>query len=233
MDQDAGEWQSLQRRGLVRVVSGPVGTEIKWATFSPCLASLFFISDWLSDLPAPYMLRYFLAGWFEEEFRAPEEAHDRIIDIIARSDIHLMRRVFVQQGDPARNGMPASLRCAWGGRDEALDRSVDCRYDEAVGQFRVIRVGRQSTIAKLWGTEPSTYPCANGGIYDRAVGAAYWDVVQTGAPRYDHVYAAMRMPAGELVWIPYQRVILPGEWQRGTRAVRVLTEIAKVDISII
>jgi len=227
------EWRFLHRLGLVRVVSGPTGTEIKWATFSPCQASLFFISDWLADLAAPYILRYYLAGWFEETFLAPDDARARIIDVAARGDIHLMRRVFVQRRDPSLSGMPAALRRAWGGTNEVSDASVDCVLDEAAGQFRVIRVGQQSTIARYWGVARSSYPCANGGVNDRDVGAAYWEVLQTDAPRYDHVYAAMRMPEGELVWIPYQRVILPSRGSQGCRQVRVFTEIAKVDISII
>ena len=92
---------------------------------------------------------------------------------------------------------------------------------------------RRAIDHRLWGIQPSTYPCANGGTYDREVGAAYWEVLQTGAPRYDHVYAAMRMPEGELFWIPYQRVILPGRGTRSDRQVRVFTEIAKVDIAVI
>ena len=43
----------------------------------------------------------------------------------------------------------------------------------------------------------------------------------------------MRMPEGELFWIPYQRVILPGRGTRSDRQVRVFTEIAKVDIAVI
>ena len=106
VDRTEGERRRLQRLGFVRVVSGPTGTEIKWATLSPCQASLFFVSDWLTELAAPYVLRYYLAGWFEESFHGSGDAGARIVEIIARGDIHLMWRVFVQRSDPSPGGMP-------------------------------------------------------------------------------------------------------------------------------
>ena len=78
-----------------------------------------------------------------------------------------------------------------------------------------------------------SYPCINGGAYDRTVSAAYGDVLRSGRPRYDHVYAAMKTPGESLMWIPYQRVIMPKHLAAGRRAVSIVTEIAKVDIRIV
>ena len=36
---------------------------------------------------------------------------------------------------------------------------------------------------------------------------------------------------GDVVWVPYQRVVLPLNLGRNRKAVRVVTELAKVDIS--
>ena len=40
-------------------------------------------------------------------------------------------------------------------------------------RFRVARVGPQSTIAKLWGVSPVSYPCLTGHSYDQAVSRVY------------------------------------------------------------
>ena len=93
------------------------------------------------------------------------------------------------------------------------------------------RIGAQSTIAKLWGLNPVCYPCLSGHSYDQAVSRAYPEVFRTGEPRYDHVYAAMASTRGDVVWVPYQRVVLPLRHERNKRAVRIVTELAKVDIS--
>jgi hypothetical protein len=36
---------------------------------------------------------------------------------------------------------------------------------------------------------------------------------------------------GDVVWVPYQRVVVPLNLGRSKKAVRVVTELAKVDIS--
>ena len=59
----------------------------------------------------------------------------------------------------------------------------------------------------------------------------YPQVSRTGEPHYDHIYAAMATPNGEVVWFPYQRVVLPLREGRNKKGVRVITELAKVDIS--
>jgi hypothetical protein len=40
----------------------------------------------------------------------------------------------------------------------------------------------------------------------------------------------MTSARGDVVWVPYQRVILPLNHGRGRKAVRVVTELAKVEI---
>jgi hypothetical protein len=229
----AGEEELLHRRGLVRVMSGPEGTEVRWATSAPCFASLFFATEWLSDLPGPYMLRYFLAGWFEETLETAAAAQRRLHQIISRSDMHLLRRVFVKEFDPAQKSLPRLLLSALNDEPAADDYAVECAMDDAHGHFRVAHIGAKSAIARLWGNTPVSYPCQPGGTYDRIVSDAYSEVLRTGRSRYDHVYAAMVTPDRSVIWIPYQRVIKPGLSGAWRKSVRIVSEIAKVDIQII
>ena len=58
----------------------------------------------------------------------------------------------------------------------------------------------------------------------------YPQVSRTGQAHYDHIYAAMASANGDVVWVPYQRVVVPLHLGRSKKAVRVVTELAKVDI---
>jgi hypothetical protein len=223
----------MHRRGMVRVVTGPEGTEVRWSAFAPGFAALFYVAEWLSDLPGPYMLRYFLAGWFEEGLETAAAASRRILEIVHRSDVHLVRRAFVREFDPGAKLLPPLLQEALIDGAAKPEFSVDCSYEESSGRFKVDRIGPKSTIARLWGLTPVSYPCLAGGSYDRIVSAAYADVLRDGRPRYDHVYAAMVTPESTVVWIPYQRVITPKHRDASRRSVSIVTEIAKVDIQII
>jgi hypothetical protein len=223
----------MHRYGCVRVSTGELGTEIRWSVFSPSFASLYYTADFASGLRGPFMLRYFLAGWFEEICDTAALARGRIGEILAKSDLHLVKRAFVREVDPHGKTMPPLLQHAWLDGAITADYSVDCVYEESSGRFRVDRIGAKSTIARLWGPTPGSYPCVNGGSYDRIVSAAYSDVLRAGRPRYDHVYAAMMTPDATLTWIPYQRVIMPIHAADRRRAVAIVTEISKVDISIV
>ena len=97
--------------------------------------------------------------------------------------------------------------------------SIDCAYDPSSQRYRVTRVGPQSTIAKLWGLNPVSYPCLIGHSYDEAVSRAYPQVTRSGEPHYDHIYAAMASARGDVVWVPYQRVVLPLAQGRRARGV--------------
>ncbi|MBI2719528.1 MAG: hypothetical protein HY245_02680 [Rhizobiales bacterium] len=227
------EETALLGGGMVRVVTGKLGTVIRWSVMSPCFSSLFYVAEWLMDLPAPYMLRYFLCGWFEERFESAGAVNCRILEIVMRGDVHLMQRVFVREFPPSSTMMTPLLREVWMDGNAQPDYSVDCIYEESSGRFRVERIGPKSTIARLWGMAPVSYPCVNGGSYDRTVGAAYGEVLRQGRPRYDHVYAAMKTTDGTTMWIPYQRVVIPRHRSGAGRSVTVVTEIGKVDIQIV
>ncbi len=113
------------------------------------------------------------------------------------------------------------------------DHSIDCLYDPSSQRFQVSRVGPKSTIAQVYGLSPVSYPCLTGHSFDQAVSRAYGEVIRTGAPHYDHIYAAMSSPVGDVFWVPYQRVVLPLKTARNRKGVRIVTEVTKVDIAIL
>lgn len=229
----SSEDHRLQWEGMVKITQGLDGTEIKWSVFSGNWASLYFVLEWIETYPAPLTLKYFLLGWFEERIATAHEARQRIETIVAKSDIHLTQRTFVRDADPGRKDIPPLLRNALVDKTALPDHSVDCIYDNDQNRFRVERIGSKTPIAKIFGFHPVSYPCINGLSYDQMVSAAYGKVVATGQPHYDHVVAAMTTPHGSVVWIPYQRVILPHKRQDGGKGVSVVSQVARVDIMII
>lgn len=232
-DPGAREDHALHSEGMVKLVVGPDGTEVKWSVFAANWSSLFHVLDWIDAYPAPFTLKYFLVGWFEEVIDSAAEARDRIETILAKSDIHLSQRTFVREADPNRKDIPPLLRAALQDRRVLPDFSIDCVLDEAHGSFRVGRIGSETPIAKVYGFYPVSYPCINGLSYDHLVSQAYGKVVATGQPHYDHVIAAMTTPNGSVVWFPYQRVVLPHYLPDGRKGVSVVSQVARVDIRLV
>lgn len=226
-----GERELLQRRGLVKIVEDGGGTAVRWSMFSPNWSSLYLAAEWLAGLRGPFQLQYYSAGWFNERHEHCWNAADRIRHLVCKSDVHLSQTVYIQKMSRPRGEVPPLLQRALSDSVASEECSIDCAYDPASQKFRVARIGPKSTIAKLWGVNPVCYPCLSGHSYDQAVSRAYPEVFRSGQPRYDHVYAAMASTRGDVVWVPYQRVVLPLHQERNKRAVRVITELAKVDIS--
>lgn len=229
----ASEDHALQWEGMIKLVFAPSGTEIKWSVFAANWASLFHVLDWIDTYPAPFKLKYFLVGWFEEVIETAEDARARIETILAKSDIHLTQRTFVREADPNRKDIPPLLKAALQDRTVLPDYSIDCVLDELHGSFRVGRIGSETPIAKVYGFHPVSYPCINGLSYDHLVSRAYGRVVETGEPHYDHVIAAMTTPDGSVVWFPYQRVVLPHYLPDGRKGVSVVSQVARVDIRLV
>ena len=221
----------LQRTGFVKITAGEQGTTIRWSMFSRNWASLFFAAEWLQGCFGPYQLQYYSAGWFNERHDEPWAAADRIHHLIHKSDVHLSQTVYIRKVPETRRDVPPVLQRALRDNAASEDVSIDCAYDPSSHRFRVARVGPQSTIAKLWGLNPVSYPCLIGHSYDEAVSRVYPQVSRSGEPHYDHIYAAMASAKGDVVWVPYQRVVLPLGHGRGRKGVRVVTELADVDIS--
>jgi hypothetical protein len=227
------ESELLGRMGYVKLSVGCAVTEIKWMALAANWASLLTAKDWIGETPGPYTLKYFVSGWFSETIREASHAARRIDEIMAKSDIHLVNRVYVRELDPGRVALPQTILQTLDSKHAPPDFSIDCVLDETAGRFRVERIGTKSAIAKLWGLSPVSFPCINGGSYDFTVAQAYQKVLKTGAPHYDHVLAAMVRPDGEPVWIPYQRLVLPNCNKPGRRRVTVVSEVAPVEITVV
>jgi hypothetical protein len=227
------ETKLLQRHGCVKITTGRDGTRIRWAVFASNWASLYFAMEFLSVSPGPYILNYYLAGWFFEEIATVAEARARIGVIMGKSDIHLQKRTFVKEVTPTPERMPELLRDALHNRTAIPEVTVDVAYDELSGCFQVGRIGSRSLIARYYGLNPVSYPCQSFHTYHHLVSQAYLKVLKGDEPHYDHVLAAFQMPDSSVLWFPYQRVILPTRLPHGGKGVSVIAEAAKVDITLV
>ena len=232
--EDWDEASLLDRKGFVRLRIDSRGTTVRWSVFSGNWSSLFFVMDWLLHQPTPITLQYYLVGWFSETVADPFTARERMHTIMAKSDVHLQSRTFVKPATPDKSTyIPDIIGDALEHVSVAPEHSVDLVQDPEDSRFKITRIGSESTIARLWGIEPVSYPCINGGSYDQIVSEVYPQVIQTGEAHYGHVYAAMSFPNSPIKWFPYQRVILPQRFADGQKGVTVLSAFSKVDISII
>ena len=214
---DSAERDRFERIGGVRVTTGALGTEIKWSAFSPCFASLFHVSAWLENASGPFILRYYLSGWFEDICKTVAEARERMEQVISKSELRIVRRAFVQTSERSTDKPPPLIRRAMQQPGDLNDISIRCFYDDFANKFKVSHIGPQSTIARFYGMEPVIYPYVNGGSYDEIVCEGYKDALSSGKTRYDQVLAAMRMPNNIIYWVPYHRVIIPNPKERNRR----------------
>lgn len=230
---DAAERDRFERTGGVRVTTGPLGTEIKWSAFSPCFGSLFHAAAWIDSVPGPFILRYYLSGWFEDILETANAARERIEQIISKSELRIVKRAFVQSTENVGRSVPKLIQQAIDQPDRIHDVSIKCFYDEHAKKFKVSHIGVQSTIARFYGMEPVIYPYVNGGSYDEIVCEGYTVALNSGRARYDQVLAAMRMPNNIIYWVPYHRYIIPNAKERNRDSVTVVTEIAPIGFSIV
>ena len=219
--------------GQVRLTTGDLGTEIKWHVQSPCHASLYAAIEWLATAKTPFVLRFYVSGWFEEFHKTYGEVMRRLEDIVARGDRHFTTRTLVQQFELDEKPLPALITECLNRPSSALDYAVECAYEESTEQFAVQKIGPKSVINQVWGPFPSSFPCLPTSQYGRVVSKAYQEVSDTGKPRYDHVLAAMRMPDNVLFWVPYHRLVLPKIAKSQKPSVLVISELSKVDIKLI
>lgn len=227
------DFTPIRSASVVRVQTGPEGTEVRWTMFSANWSSLYFVMEWLPTQPAPYKLRYFLSGWFEESHDNADDAVGRIHELMGKSDVHLSTLTFVKEADPGKVKIPDLLSDVLNRESAEPDYTVDLVQDNETGKFIVERIGPRSCIANLFGLSPASYPARIGHTYDQIVSQAYLRVLKDGAPHYDQILAAMQRPDSDAVWYPYQRVILPHRFPDGTRGVSVVAELADVDIKVV
>lgn len=219
--------------GQVRLTTGDLGTEIKWHVQSPCHASLYAAMDWLTTAKSPFVLRFYISGWFEEFHRTYQDVMRRLEDIVARGDRHFTTRTMVQQFELNEKPLPDLITECLNSPASALDYAVECAYEESFEQYSVERIGPKSVINQVWGPFPSSFPCLSTSQYGKVVSQAYHEVFVSGKPRYDHVLAAMRMPDNVLFWVPYHRLVLPKKANGSKPSVLVISELSQVDIKLI
>ncbi len=219
--------------GHVRVTTGDHGTEIKWTVLSPCISSLFVLNEWLSTAAGPFVLRFYVSGWFEEFHETFSEVSRRIDDIISRGDRHLTKRTYVQEVETNASTLTPLLKDCLLRNVPPEEYAVECSFEEISQQFVVDKVGAKSPISKFYGTYLSSFPCQPNGSYNDTVNEAYKHVINTGKPRTDHVMAAFRLPDNQVHWVPYQRLILPKRGVPGSHSVDVISEISRISFSVI
>ncbi len=218
--------------GEVRITTSEIGTEIKWYAQTPCMASLFVISDWVHKAQAPFVLRFNISGWFEEFYQTAPEVIGRLDAIIARADRHFPVRTFVEEVDPEKTKVAGLLMDIIQKKVEPHDYAVECLYNPTADRFDVERIGDKSTIAQVYGTFLTSFPCTGTSYADR-VSDGYREVLASGKPRVDHVIAAMRFPDNQVHWVPYHRLILPRTDAGSNGGVSVVSQIAPVSFKII
>lgn len=220
-------------RGDVRLVTGELGTEIKWKVQTPCFASLLRAVHFLREARPPFILRFHAFGWFEEVHRHSWDAAQRIEEILARGDRHFVSRAFVHEADPRLAPLSPLMRHAIESGEAEDEYVVEAARDEVTQSFVVDKVGPKSAIGRVWGTITSSFPCQPTSKYGNAVSEAYEQVLKTGEPHYDQVLAALRLPDNQVHWVPYHRVILPKCRKDRMPAVAIVSEIAKVEIKVL
>lgn len=225
--------ERLHRLGHVRIVSGPLGTEVKWSTFAPCHSSLFAAMEWLAHARAPVILRYYFSGWFEEAGLTTEQARARIDHIMLYGDQKLNKRTFIFSKLPNLAELPPLIRKCWDEGKPSYEHAVDCVYHEETDQYFVERIGEKSAIATYFGLSKASFPCQAANSFSEAVKAAYDVAFVTKQPVYDQILASLPLSPRVFRWMPYHRIVFPVQGTNGARRVSVISEVAPIDFRLI
>ncbi len=226
--------ERLHRLGHVSVVTGQLGSEVKWSTFAPCHASLFAAIELLSATARPpVILRYYLSGWFEEAGLTIDQARRRIDYLMQRGDRRLDKKTFIFNKLIEESKVPPLIRKCWTEGRPSPDHAVDCIFHKESGQYFVERIGPLSAIAKHFGTSTITYPCQSSNSYGEAVCEAYVGASASGVPVYSQVLASLPIAPLNFHWIPYHRLVFPLPSRDGRERVSVVSEIAPIDFQVI
>lgn len=225
----------MQTAGGVFVAASRTGTTIRWAMFASNWASLYYAAEILATLPPPYTFEFFLSGWFTQTIDDPSQAQARLQELVVKSDVHVRQKTYVKALAPDYAPyIPDIIGDTLADGRASPDLSVDCVFDSQSGRFLVERIGKNSTVAKWYGTtSPSSFPCQTGNSYDNIVSQAYRNVMDSGQTEYGHVLAVFPSPMQAPKWLGYQRVILPHAFPDGRNGVSVVTQVAQVDINLV
>jgi hypothetical protein len=216
----------------VRVLQGALGTELRWHVHEPNFAALLMAQLTLSECPPPYILRFNLAGWFEESYETVPEAQLRVGDLIARADRFRPNRIYVEEVEPDPSRMPPVLKDVWQLEKAADDVAIKCHFDAQSETYVVNHVGPKSLIGRVWGTNPTTSPCLSSGPFASSANHSYRRATLEGRPLYEHVLAPFNFPDTEVRWIRYHRLIIPESCGDTRGNVSIISECADVAFRI-
>ena len=227
------EWELMARQGAVRLTSGYLGTEVKWVIGSPHLASLFVAEAMVEDEDGPCVLRFYAAGWFEERYANCCDACQRMRALAMHGDRFFTSRVFEKPSVPNETYTPEIVRQVLRDLRPPLDNSVECRFDPHSDSFLVTHIGHNSTIGRIWGTDPNSFPCLATGAFGSSATSAYKRALDAGNPVYEQVVASLRFPDETFRWVSYHRAIVPMARKSMPSAVTVVSEYADVDFRVL
>lgn len=223
--------QLMERQAMVRVSFNHTGSVIEWVSGQPNWSSLMITQSFLPALVAPYTLKFYNDGWFTEKFETVAEAVHRIEGVMYKSDIRLSDHVFTSDSDVRESTLSQELQHMLTSGTTPDNRSIICNVAPEHELSKIEHIGENSLIGQIWGVTPNSFPFQSGNSYDRTVTPFYFKAANTGKPHFDHVLASMVRPDGERHWFGYHRVIIPEIFQ-GRRRVRVVSELAPVDIQV-
>jgi hypothetical protein len=222
------------RGDVLKIVVTPQGTTIKWVMFGANWTSIYLAQEWLKSFDGPFTLVFFNLGWFTETYPDGKTANQRMDHLLSKSDIKFSSRVYTRDFDPDQTKLTPRLRQMWSSGSVDESALVICSVDTERQFTNVVSIGPTSALATVWGLASITYPCQTGHSYDKIVSRAYYDVIKTGKPHYDHVIAAMGDPKGQVQWFGYHRLVLPTTKVVGELPqVKVACEFGPVDIPLL
>ncbi len=233
--QSRGRANMLKNDRMVMLAVTEDGTHIQWHLRHASWSSLFTTIAYLKTCPSPVHLEFYANGWLRETYTSSREAASRIDELVSKSDINLSRRAFVSEREVNKTEMPQLLQLALNEHRFMSDFRIDHRFDTGAETFYIEHVGSASALGKIMGKEWTDHAQGKWGTpdtgYDRQVMPPYFEVFESGKPRYDHVYAAITRPGRDPVWVPYRRLIVPSKCLNGKTGITVISELGDVDIN--
>lgn len=241
------------RLGLVRVSRSAAEICIKWDLRCASRESLEAVLNLLDRCGGRRRVRlvFFYEGWHAEVHESAAAAIARIEVLQSFRSVHLIRPVFLRSrplervaGEgPAVQRFFETWEAAQG--DLADSRLSEClpylmvyRVRESDGALVVAHAGAGTACAKVFGA--GWIAAARGREYEYdgpgrrfsdAVSRAYARVLLAGEPWLDHVRAVVRRGEADPLWVPYQRLLVPGRSADGEPVLVCLAVITeRIDI---
>lgn len=188
----------------------------------------------------PIRLNFYFGGWASETLPGPAAAARRLRQLQCYRGAEPMPAPVLRQRRLSEVGRAGTLlRCgiaAWRTArdgDDALavleragllDSSLVFSRREGDSRLIYLHVGTRSLLTSLFGVDTAHnllgQPSERGPAYPathRRIVAGFGQVLDAGAPRFDHVRTPVQIDGQEPSWIGYERLLLPMPLRRGDR----------------